>query len=167
MGKIPWHGNPLQYFCLGNPMDRGTWQDTVHRTVKSQTRPTRLSTQRPMSRRFNKFWYALTFIYCATINMNEVDLFVSSCKSYKIVFIEKISKNIYILLVYKRNPNQKNYYRICMCTFRENCPGRNTSNRWQWLLLLMVYDTGLVIKSDFNLISNVFLFMRGMHSNVN
>ena len=25
-------GNPLQYFCLGNPMDRGAW--TVHSVVK-------------------------------------------------------------------------------------------------------------------------------------
>ena len=24
------NGNPLQYSCLGNPMDRGAWQDTVH-----------------------------------------------------------------------------------------------------------------------------------------
>ena len=24
------HGNPLQYSCLGNPMDRGFWQATVH-----------------------------------------------------------------------------------------------------------------------------------------
>ena len=24
------NGNPLQYFCLGNPMDRGAWQVTVH-----------------------------------------------------------------------------------------------------------------------------------------
>ena len=24
------NGNPLQYFCLGNPMDRGTWWATVH-----------------------------------------------------------------------------------------------------------------------------------------
>ena len=24
------NGNPLQYSCLGNPMDRGTWQATVH-----------------------------------------------------------------------------------------------------------------------------------------
>ena len=23
-------GNPLQYFCLKNPMDRGAWQATVH-----------------------------------------------------------------------------------------------------------------------------------------
>ena len=24
------HGNPLQYSCLGNPMDRGAWRATVH-----------------------------------------------------------------------------------------------------------------------------------------
>jgi len=38
MGSIPGlgrspgggNGNPLQYSCLGNPMDRGAWQATVH-----------------------------------------------------------------------------------------------------------------------------------------
>ena len=29
-------GNPFQYCCLGNPMDRGAWQATVHRVTKSQ-----------------------------------------------------------------------------------------------------------------------------------
>ena len=24
------HGNPLQYSCLENPMDRGAWQATAH-----------------------------------------------------------------------------------------------------------------------------------------
>ena len=46
MGSIPGsgrsprggHGNPIQYFCLENPMDRGSWQATVHRVAKSQTR---------------------------------------------------------------------------------------------------------------------------------
>ena len=32
------HGNPLQYFYLENPMDRGAWQAAVHRVVKSRTR---------------------------------------------------------------------------------------------------------------------------------
>jgi len=27
------HGNPLQYSCLENPMDRGPWQATVHRVA--------------------------------------------------------------------------------------------------------------------------------------
>ena len=31
------NGNPLQYSCLGNPMDRGAWWATVHEITKSQT----------------------------------------------------------------------------------------------------------------------------------
>ena len=31
------HGNPLQYSCLENPMDRGVWRATVHKVVKSWT----------------------------------------------------------------------------------------------------------------------------------
>ena len=32
------HGNPLQYFCLENPMDRGAWWATIHKVTKSWTR---------------------------------------------------------------------------------------------------------------------------------
>ena len=31
------NGNPLQYSCLENPMDRGAWKATVHGVAKSQT----------------------------------------------------------------------------------------------------------------------------------
>jgi len=31
------NGNPFQYSCLENPMDRGAWQATDHRVTKSQT----------------------------------------------------------------------------------------------------------------------------------
>ena len=43
LGRYPrvGNGNPLQYYCLGNPMDRGVWQATVHGVPKS---PTGLST---------------------------------------------------------------------------------------------------------------------------
>ena len=39
LGKSPGrgYGNPLQYFCLENPMDRGAWQATVHGVAKNQT----------------------------------------------------------------------------------------------------------------------------------
>ena len=45
MGSIPGsgrspgeeNGNPLQYSCLENPMDRGAWRATVHVVAKSQT----------------------------------------------------------------------------------------------------------------------------------
>ena len=51
MGLIPkWgrfpgggNGNPLQYSCLENSMDRGAWWATVHRVTKSQTRLKRLN----------------------------------------------------------------------------------------------------------------------------
>ena len=39
-------GDPLQYACLENPMDRGAWQPTVHRVAKSQAQSNRLSTER-------------------------------------------------------------------------------------------------------------------------
>ena len=32
------NGNPLQYSCLENLMDRGAWRATIHRDAKSQTR---------------------------------------------------------------------------------------------------------------------------------
>ena len=38
------HGNPLQYSCLENPMDRGSRRATVHGVAKSQTQLKRLST---------------------------------------------------------------------------------------------------------------------------
>ena len=39
-GRSPGEGNgyPLQYSCLGNPMDRGAWRGTVLGVTKSQTR---------------------------------------------------------------------------------------------------------------------------------
>ena len=30
------NGNPVWYFCLRNPVDRGVWQATVHGVAKSQ-----------------------------------------------------------------------------------------------------------------------------------
>jgi len=37
LGRIPGggYGNPLQYSCLENPMDRGTWWAMVHSVPKS------------------------------------------------------------------------------------------------------------------------------------
>ena len=37
--KIPWrgHGNPLQYSCLENPMDRGAWRAIVDRITQNRT----------------------------------------------------------------------------------------------------------------------------------
>ena len=39
LGRSPGevNGNPLQYSCLENPMDRGAWQATVHGVTKGWT----------------------------------------------------------------------------------------------------------------------------------
>ena len=41
------HGDPLQYSCLENPMDRGAWRAAVHKVAKSWTQPKGLSTHAP------------------------------------------------------------------------------------------------------------------------
>ena len=37
-GRSPGNGNPQQYSCLGNPMDRGAWWATVHGVTKELNR---------------------------------------------------------------------------------------------------------------------------------
>ena len=39
LGRSPGegNGNPLQYSCLGNPIDGGAWRATVHGVAKSRT----------------------------------------------------------------------------------------------------------------------------------
>ena len=47
LGRSPGRelGNPLQYSCLENPIDREAWQATVHKTTKSMH--THIHTQDP------------------------------------------------------------------------------------------------------------------------
>ena len=64
MGSIPGsgrspgegNGNPLQYSCLENPMDRGAWRATIHRVAMSRTRLKRLNT-----------WHACTLWVCSPL----------------------------------------------------------------------------------------------------
>ena len=48
LGWSPWggHGNPLQYSCLGNSMNRVVWQTTAHGVVTSRTRMSTLNCTR-------------------------------------------------------------------------------------------------------------------------
>ena len=67
MGSIPGsgrspgggNGNPLQYSCLENPMDRGAWRATVHEVAKSQTKLKQLSTHARM--------HAKSILSCLTL----------------------------------------------------------------------------------------------------
>ena len=46
LGRFPGggHGNPLQYSCLGNPMDRGAWQGYIPWGCKESDMNEQLST---------------------------------------------------------------------------------------------------------------------------
>ena len=51
------HGNPLQYSCLENPMDRGAWWATVHGVAKSRTWPSDFHfTSSCLLKKLNQFW---------------------------------------------------------------------------------------------------------------
>ena len=68
------NGNPLQYSCLENPVDKGAWQTTVHTVTKSWKRLKRFSMQSRFvvsGRPFNAFnpkislWVKFTSLWCA------------------------------------------------------------------------------------------------------
>ena len=45
LGRSPGggHGNPVQYSCLENPMDRGAWQATVHSMGRKESDTTEVT----------------------------------------------------------------------------------------------------------------------------
>ena len=55
--------NPLQYSCLENLTDRGTWWTTVHRASKSQIRLKQLSTHTMRSKSLSMRHYRNRFSY--------------------------------------------------------------------------------------------------------
>ena len=64
------HGNPLQYSCLQNPKDRGSWRATAHRVAKSRTRLKQLSTQvhtcikEELQLNFGCLWLFIPYLTC-------------------------------------------------------------------------------------------------------
>ena len=63
MGSIPGsgqspgggHGNPLQYSCLENPMDRGAWWATVYGVTKNQIQLKRMNMHAPVAKGKKEF----------------------------------------------------------------------------------------------------------------
>ena len=66
-GICPGEGNsnPLQYSCLGNPMDREAWQATVHGVTKSRTRVKHLSTWSDTHHFHQTFACLICFTVCS------------------------------------------------------------------------------------------------------
>ena len=57
LGRSPGggYGNPIQYSCLENPIDRGAWWATVHRVTQSQTQIKQLNTHTLISILFHRY----------------------------------------------------------------------------------------------------------------
>ena len=60
LGRSPGggNGNPLQYSCLGNSMDRGAWRAMVHKVAKSQIQLKWLSTAHITEIQFSSFQFS-------------------------------------------------------------------------------------------------------------
>ena len=88
MGSIPGsgrfpggkNGNPLQYSCLENPIDREAWQATAHGVTKSQTPLKRLSTHTGIKLHdiFKALGYFLEHMRCS-INAGYCSYHFSHC----------------------------------------------------------------------------------------
>ena len=77
------NGNPLQYSCLENPMDRGAWQVTVHGVAKNRTQLSDTITN--SSRSSNTQWLSAYCMY-ALIQKNPrgVDRFKATSQTGKL-----------------------------------------------------------------------------------
>ena len=61
------NGNPLQYSCLGSPMDRGAWWGTVQRFAKGRTQLNDLSTHTHGLYTHNLKTYVYLNVHCNSI----------------------------------------------------------------------------------------------------
>ena len=95
------NGNPLQYSCLENPMDREAWQATVHGVAKSQTR---LSTY--------AWWRICYLASLPNSRFSDISL-ITEIRHSESIYITEISKH------YKLPPNSQNklvniYQHVCV-----------------------------------------------------
>jgi len=118
------HGNPLQYSCLENAMDRGAWQATYHRITKRQTQlrthagyamflkflqscltlfdPLTVAHQAPLSMRFprQEYWSGCHFLFqwiFLTWRSNHIRYI--SCTGRWVFTTSTTWEAIYVLLV--------------------------------------------------------------------
>ena len=78
------HGNPLQYSCLGNPMDREVWQAPVHEVAKSQndrsdwahTHSQRTQLRKPSLQSLTPTYTFKTILFSPFKKLHSHDLFI-------------------------------------------------------------------------------------------
>ena len=77
------NGNPLQYSCLGNPMDRGAWQATVHRVAESRIQLS-IHTCKAQKEIFLIQVKPRILTYMLTVNLSDMPCMCYSCYSDEI-----------------------------------------------------------------------------------
>ena len=89
LGRSPGEesGNPLQYSCLENPMDRGAWRSAIHGVAQSQTRVATST--------FRGSTCLLSVHMSGWMTMSrgegkEIQIFVSHWKKISCTFLEEI-----------------------------------------------------------------------------
>ena len=86
------NGNPLQYSCLENPMDRGAWWAVVHRVPKGRTRLKWLS----VHREFGMGMYQVLYLKWI-INNGLLEITCNSAQCYVAAWMEgALGKNGYM-----------------------------------------------------------------------
>ena len=93
LGRSPGggNGNPLQYPCLENPIDRGAWWATVHEVAKSQTQLERFSMH---ACSYLKYFKVIYCSLCPPLLMSQTIRFVSNksknCHNFGVVISIKV-----------------------------------------------------------------------------
>ena len=82
-----WNGNPLQYCCLENPMERAAWRAIVHGITKSQTRLRDLHFQDKYLGQSQQRRISSTFTYLALIFYIIINLFILETENSYVFFI--------------------------------------------------------------------------------
>ena len=85
MGSIPalgtspgeGNGNPLQYSCLGNPMDRGTWEAIVHGATKESDMTEHLSMYNEYSKITELFFPGVKLPFPLTLKIRFINALLS------------------------------------------------------------------------------------------
>ena len=91
LGLDPWvwkipgegNGNPLQYSCLENPMDRGAWQATVHGVAKGRTRLSNFTSLHFTSWKWEQGAAVFQGTFCILVLLQSTDSYRESCNSFQ------------------------------------------------------------------------------------
>ena len=121
------NGNPLQYSCLENPVDRGAWWAAVHRVAQSRTRLKRLSmsivnkiTCEKLKTQINKerdcvhilylYWISRVILYvyqavpsCNTCQKHMLSFFLSCVNVLWVRFLLENIRLLYLFILILKN----------------------------------------------------------------